>query len=126
MSTVQDFTDLIVWQKAHSFVLGVYKISKQFPKDELFALTSQLRRASVSVTSNIAEGFGRHGKKEKEQFYVIASGSLIEARSQLILARDLGYVTGKEHSETDDAAKEVGRLLNGLIRAHRDNYEKRT
>ena len=73
---IKEFTDLIVWQKGHKLVLTVYLVTKKFPREELFGLSSQMRRAGVSITSNIAEGFGRKGFKEKIQFYYLAKGSL--------------------------------------------------
>jgi len=74
---IEEFTDLIVWQEGHKLVLQIYKITKLFPKEETYSLTDQMRRAAVSVTSNIAEGFGRQGMKEKVQFYFLAKGSLV-------------------------------------------------
>ena len=89
---IKSFTDLIVWQKGHLLVVEIYKLTKNFPKDELFTLVSQMRRSAISVTSNIAEGFCRKGLREKQQFYFIASGSLSELKNQLIVARDVGYL----------------------------------
>ena len=104
------FQDLVVWQKAHLFVLDVYKLTEQFPKTEVYGLTSQLRRAAVSVPANIAEGFRKKGRADKLRFLNIAQGSLEEARYYLILARDLGYgdptgltVRGEEVSKLLDA-----------------------
>jgi len=85
------FQDLIIWQKAHQLVLLLYKYSEAFPKKEAFGLTSQLRRAIISVPSNIAEGFKKRGKPDKMRFMNIAQGSLEECRYYLILANDLGY-----------------------------------
>ena len=79
---IREFTDLIVWQETHKLVLLVYKTTKYFPKEEVFALTSQMRRSAVSIPSNIAEGFGRHSYKEKVQFYYLAHGSLLELKNQ--------------------------------------------
>lgn len=87
----QTFQDLIVWQKGHKFVLSVYKLTKHFPKDEAFGLTSQLRRAAVSVPANIAEGFKRRKTLDKARFMNIAQSSLEECRYYLILTKDLGY-----------------------------------
>src|SRR5947207_459840 len=91
-SPSRSFQDLIVWRKAHDFVLGVYRASASFPKNETFGLTSQLRRAAVSVPANIAEGFVKRGKPDKARLMNVAQGSLEEARYYLILANDLGYV----------------------------------
>lgn len=85
------FEDLLVWQKAHNFVLGIYRLTRIFPKDETYGVISQLRRAAVSIPANIAEGFVKRGKADKSRFFNIAQGSLEEARYYLILARDLKY-----------------------------------
>ena len=88
---IQSFRDLIVWQKAHQFVLDAYKISQGFPREEIYGLTSQFRRAAVSVAANIAEGFKKRGQPDKARFLNIAHGSLEECRYYLILISDLGY-----------------------------------
>jgi len=85
------FQDLVVWQKAHQFVLSAYRLSEDFPRKEVYGLTSQLRRAAVSIPANIAEGFRKRGRADKARFMNIAQGSLEECRYYLILARDLGY-----------------------------------
>lgn len=85
------FQDLIVWQKAHQFVLNVYKLTDQFPKSEIFGLSSQFRRASISIAANIAEGFKKKGRADKARFMNTAQGSLEECRYYLILAHDLNY-----------------------------------
>lgn len=103
------FQDLIVWQKAHAFVLQVYAATRGFPKDERFGLTSQFRRAAVSIPANIAEGFRKQSKTDKARFLNIAEGSLEECRYYLILAHDLGYA-GK--TALWDASEEIARLLN--------------
>jgi len=102
------FQDLIVWQKAHQFVLSVYRITEGFPQSELYGLTSQFRRAAVSVPANIAEGFRRTGKSDKYRFMNIAQGSLEECRYHLILAKDLGYV---DSSDLMPQLEEVSKLL---------------
>ena len=102
------FQDLIVWQKAHELVLGVYRASAGFPKSELYGLTSQLRRACVSVPANVAEGFGRRSKAEKSRFLNISQGSLEEVRYYLILARDLRYL---EINRLMSRLEETSRLL---------------
>ncbi|MGA2868867.1 MAG: four helix bundle protein [Verrucomicrobiota bacterium] len=110
----RNFKELIVWQKAHQFVLELYRFTRVFPTDEKFGLTSQIRRAAVSVPANIAEGFPKRSTNDKARFFNIAQGSLEEVHYYLILAKDLGY---------GDPAKllglydEVGRLLNGYISA---------
>ena len=85
------FEDLVVWQKAHQFVLSVYRLSRTFPRSETYGLSSQFRRAAVSIAANIAEGFRKRGKADKLRFFNIAQGSLEESRYYLILARDLEY-----------------------------------
>ena len=112
---ITSFTQLIVWQKGHRLVLLVYKITKKFPKDELFGLVSQLRRALISITSNIAEGFGRRSLKEKIHFYSIAAGSLTEVQNQLLIARDLGYITNQEFQVCAALSVEIAKLINALI-----------
>ena len=96
MKATRTFTDLIVWQKAHQFVLSVYKITLKFPKEEKYGLTSQFRRASVSIAANIAEGYKRKGIKDKLRFFNIAQASLEECRYFLILAKDLDYINNTE------------------------------
>ena len=87
------FEDIVAWQKAHEFVRAVYAITSNFPKEELFALTSQFRRAAVSIASNIAEGYKKQGKMDKLRFYNISQGSLEECRYYILLSRDLGYIS---------------------------------
>ena len=103
------FTDLIVWQKAHQFVLSVYKLTKKLPKEEMFGLYPQFRRATVSIPANIAEGFRKKGKKDKVKFFNVAEGSLEECKYYMILTKDLGYADVKEES---DLSEEVSKLLN--------------
>jgi four helix bundle protein len=90
-AAAQNFQDLLVWRKAHEFVLGIYRFSSGFPASELYGLTNQLRRAAVSIPANIAEGFRKRGPKDKIRFLNTAEGSLEESRYYLILAKDLGY-----------------------------------
>ena len=85
------FRDLLVWQRAHAFVLALYQVTEVFPRQEIYGLTSQMRRAAVSVAANIAEGFAKRGKADKARFMNIAEGSLEESRYYLILSQDLGY-----------------------------------
>ena len=112
---IKDFTDLHAWQESHKLVLLIYKAVKSFPKEENYALSDQIRRAAVSITSNIAEGFGRQGFKEKVQFYYLAHGSLTELKNQLLVARDVGYLTEAEYSEFTGQANVAHQLLQGLI-----------
>jgi four helix bundle protein len=108
------FQDLVVWKKAYQSVLDVYRLTDRFPKTELYGLTSQLRRAAVSMPANIAEGFRKRGRADKARFMNMAQGSLEEARYYLILARDLGF------GDTDSllaSLDEVGRMLGGYARS---------
>ncbi|MEK6852627.1 MAG: four helix bundle protein [Nanoarchaeota archaeon] len=120
MKKIGDFTDLIVWQKAHQLVLMIYKITRNFPSREKFALVIQMQRAAVSITSNISEGFARRSKKEKLQFYYMALGSLSELRNQLIICKDLNYLDLETVRELEEQAIEVRKLLNGLIKSSTD------
>jgi four helix bundle protein len=104
----QSFKDLIVWQKSHALVLDVYKLTRQLPREELFGLVSQMRRAAVSIPANIAEGFKRRGKSDKARHMNIAQGSLEELQYFFILCADLSYLT---REPVGDRANEVGRML---------------
>jgi len=115
-SKIKSFTDLYSWQEGHKLVLEVYKNTKNFPDDEKFGLTNQIRRAAVSITSNVAEGFGRSGKQEKKNFYSTALGSLAEVQNQLLAARDLGYITNETFKELADKTVAIDKMLNGLIK----------
>jgi four helix bundle protein len=105
----KSFQDLILWEKAHAFVLQIYAATRRFPKEELLGLSSQFRRAAVSVPANIAEGFRKLSKPDKARFLNISEGSLEECRYYLILAHDLGYLDKRRLWEMTE---EVGRLLN--------------
>ena len=117
--TSKRFTDVKAWQEGHQLALFVYKLTKSFPKDEQFALVNQLRCAATSVPSNIAEGFNRYSNKEKVQFYSIALGSASEVHSQLMLARDLSYLTMPEFDRAEISCETVHKLLAALIRSIR-------
>jgi len=108
---------LFAYQKAKNWNKHVYSILKRFPSDERFALSSQIRRACISVTSNIAEGMSRFSVKDKGHFLEIAYGSLMEATSQLDLAQDFGYITADELRSFDLEAEEIARLISGLQRS---------
>lgn len=114
--TIQSFKDLNVWQEGHKLVLEIYKITQNFPRQEQFGLTNQLRRAAVSLTSNIAEGFSRTSYKEKLQFYAMALGSLTEIQNQLQIAKDINYLSEKEFNSLSEMTVIVSKLLNGLIK----------
>jgi four helix bundle protein len=109
----KSFEDLLVWQKAHSFVLTIYKLTGAFPEHERFGLTSQFRRAAVSIPANIAEGFRRRGASDKSRFYNIAQASLEECRYFLILARDLKYA---DTQEANRLIQEVSKLLDAYAK----------
>jgi four helix bundle protein len=113
------YTDLEVWQAAMNLAEDIYRITKTFPKDETYGLTIQLRRASVSVPSNIAEGKGRSSDKELAQFLCHSRGSLFEIETQVNLARRLGYLDAQRAESILRKAARVGQLLNGLLRAFR-------
>lgn len=115
--TIREFTDLNAWKKAHEVVLLTYRLTKTFPKDEMFGLTNQMRRAAVSAESNIAEGFGRNTPKDKQHFFGIAKGSLLELQSQSITARDLEYITEEEFQAMRDLLLNAIRLCAGLVRS---------
>jgi four helix bundle protein len=116
---ITSFTQLVAWQKAHTLVLGVYKATEKFPPSEQFGLTNQIRRAAVSVTSNIAEGFSRQTAADKIHFYHMALGSCTEVQNQLILSRDLSYMANGKFTGLADLSVEAHKLLNGLIKAVR-------
>ena len=113
---IREFTDLVVWQKTHELAIEIYKTTKKFPKEEMYSLTSQMRRAAVSVTSNIAEGFGRIGYKEKLQFYYISHGSLIELKNQLLIAKDINYLKKEGFDILTSRLTQTHRLLRGLLK----------
>ncbi len=112
---IQKFTDLQAWQHGHALVILIYQLTKQFPKEELFGLTNQLRRAAVSITSNIAEGFRRLSPKEKIQFYAIALGSLTEIENQLFIARDVGYVSIETFDNAINKLNHASKITHGLL-----------
>src|SRR3989344_7552858 len=114
---IKSFTDLNTWKEAHRLALMVYKVTKEFPKEELFGLVMQLRRAVVSVTSNIAEGFSRNSYKEKLQFYSMALGSLTEVQNQILIAKDINYISQEKFNETNEQIIVANKLLNGLIKS---------
>jgi four helix bundle protein len=116
---INSFRDLFAWQEGHKLALTIYSATKHFPREEVFGLTSQIRRASISVTSNIAEGFARNSKKEKAQFYYTALGSLAELKSQLLISKDVGYISNEQFDALESLASHVGKILNGLIRSNR-------
>jgi len=116
------YRELVAWQKAMDLVQAVYRTTGQFPKDELYGLTAQLRRAAISLPSNIAEGQGRNSRPEFLQFLSIAYGSLRELETQLLIAERLGYMGERELDLLMTSAGEVGRLINGLARSLHDSH----
>ena len=116
MEPAKSFKDLIVWQKAHALVLSIYKITKSFPNEELYGLTSQIRRSAVSIAANIAEGFKKRGKRDKAKFYNISEGSLEETKYYLLLVNDLEYA---DTSDFEDLTNEIGKLLTSYTRTLR-------
>ena len=116
MAKIKSFTDLKAWKESHRLVVNIYKETKDFPKSEIYGLTNQIRRSAVSITSNIAEGFGRQKMKEKIQFYYLAQGSLIELKSQLLIARDIKYLKENDFNNLAEQANKAHALLQGLIK----------
>lgn len=115
-AAAKTFQDLVVWQRAHQFVLTVYRLTRTFPRSEVYGLTSQFRRAAVSIAANIAEGFRKRGNADKLRFMNIAQGSLEESRYYLILTRDLEY---GDVSEAKAIIEETSKLLEAYSRAIR-------
>jgi len=113
--TEKGFRKLIVWQRAHQWVLLIYKLTEKFPKHEMFGLMSQMRRAAVSVAANMAEGYAAGGKSQFGRYLDIAQGSLAEVEYYLILALDLKYITQAEYDHTESLRAETGFLLHRLI-----------
>jgi four helix bundle protein len=113
------YKDLEAWQRAMRLVLEVYRSTAGFPKDEMFGLTSQLRRAAISVASNIAEGKGRFSDRELSQFLAVSRGSVFEIETQVVIALELGFLSKPQGEDLLNRCAEVGRLLNGLIKAVR-------
>lgn len=123
---IQSFTDLHTWQESHKLVVATYRLCKQLPSDEVFGLKSQMQRAAVSITSNIAEGFSRATVADKKHFYFMAKGSLTELQNQLLVARDVGYIEQAQFSKIADQTKAALSLLAGLIRSTAENHRRKT
>lgn len=119
----QTFQDLVVWQKAHQLTLEIYRITKHFPKEEMYGLVSQMRRCAVSVPANIAEGYKKRGKLDKARFFNISEGSLNEIKYYLILSKDLNYLNS-EFNELNQLSEEISKILNAYIRAIYDDNKK--
>ena len=117
---IKSFTDLNAWKEGHRLVLMIYNITKQFPKEEMFGLISQIRRCAVSITSNIAEGFSRLSYKEKARFYSISLGSTTELQNQLLIAKDVNYITKEQFQNIAKQSVKVHKIINGLIRSSKN------
>lgn len=117
MAIVRDYSDLIAWQRAMDLVVAVYQVANSLPVDERYGLSLQMRRAAVSIPSNIAEGHGRDSTKEFLHYLSIARGSLCEVETQVLIAERLAYVSGDDRATVLEQTNEVGRLLRGLSRA---------
>ena len=118
---MRNFRELQIWQKSHQFTLRTYLFTKSYPKEELFGLTSQMRRSSSSIPSNIAEGCGRNTNPDFKRFLVIASGSSAELEYQLILSKDLNYISEKTFKELEIELIEIRKMLHSFINKIPDN-----
>lgn len=114
---IQKFVDLNTWKEGHKLVLIIYKVTKDFPREEIYGLVSQLRRCIISITSNIAEGFSRRTYKDKINFYSMALDSVTELQNQILIARDVKYIRQEEFKEIADQSVIVHKLINGLIKS---------
>ncbi len=122
IAKISSFTDLIAWQEAHKLVLQVYKTTNQLPHKEKYNVVDQLERAAVSITNNIAEGYGRQSAKEMTHFLYISLGSLKEVQNMLLICRDLEYIKNEEFMSISNQTASVSRLLRGLIKANKERY----
>jgi len=116
MGKIKNFVDLDAWKEGHKLVLMAYQKTKDFPKEEMFGLVSQMRRCVVSITSNIAEGFSRQSYKEKLHFYSTSLGSVTELQNQFLVSKDVGYLKKKSFHEAFEQTVKVHKILNGLIK----------
>lgn len=110
-----NFKELLVWQRSIDFVTEIYRTTEAFPKDEIYGLTSQIRRAAVSIPSNIAEGNSRRNKPDYSQFLKISRGSCAEVETQLIISKNLKFLNENEHLKLNEKIIEISKMLNGLI-----------
>ena len=113
---MKDFRDLHVWERVHRLTLNVYTLTAKFPREELYGLTSQIRRCGVSIGANIAEGCGKLGNNEFQRFLQIASGSASELDYELLLAKDLGYLTHPDYLKVSDELSQIRKMLSSLLR----------
>lgn len=118
---MKTYREFIAWQKAMSFVTNIYKLTQSFPKEELFGLTSQIRRSAISIPSNFSEGFGRKGNKEFLRFIKISVGSLYECQTQLEISKNIEYLNEEEFERLFNNSKEIEALLRGLERKLENN-----
>lgn len=118
---IYSFEKLIVWQKARILSIGIYKTTKVFPKDEIFGLTSQMRRCSISISSNIAEGTGRHSAKDKARFTEIAYSSALELLNQVIISNDLEFISNENYSNIRSEIDEITTMLDALYKSQLKN-----
>ena len=121
---MKNFKTLLVWQKSHAIVLRLYKITASFPKEELYGLTSQIRRAAASIPANLAEGCGRDTQTELARFVHIATGSAVELEYHILLAHDLGFIDQETFTELDANINEVKRMLAGFAKTVQSNSAK--
>jgi four helix bundle protein len=124
--TMQSYKELVVWQQSMTLVAEVYRVTKLFPREEIYGLTSQLRRSAVSVPSNIAEGQGRASRGEFVEFLCTARGSLFELETQVLIAGQLGYFKPQDETEISQQLTRVAQLLNALISSLRPSFGKRS
>ena len=117
MEKTKTFKELIVWQKSHKLVLEIYKVTRSYPKEEVYSLTNQIRMASVSIAANIAEGYKKKTKASKLNFLNISEGSLEEVKYYIILSKDLEFISEKEFNQLESITEEVGRLISGYSSA---------
>jgi len=120
---MKDFRQVQVWEKSHQLALAVYKATKDFPKEELYGLTSQIRRASMSIPTNIAEGCGKYTDADFARFLQIAMGSASETEYQLLLAHDLGFLPTTKYEQLNTDVVEVKRMLASLLKTLRTNIQ---
>lgn len=118
---IKSYKDLIVWKKAKDLAIEIYKITRDFPKEEVFGMTNQLRRAVVSISNNISEGTGRQYKKDTIQLLFVSNGSLNEVESMLQIANELGFIKEKQTDELVERTEQVRKLLKGFINYFQDS-----
>lgn len=123
---MSDYKDLDVWKKAHDLTLRIYKTTNEFPKEELYGLVSQIRRSAASIPTNIAEGRGSLYKNEFIRFLGVARGSACELEYQLILSKDLGFITEEDYNKYQQDIRQILKMLNGLIKSIQERPKRMT